>query len=318
MNTDEQVFVSKNLPSCSCTHCGYHKVEFRGILKYAYFTIFPLFPMSTHYDIHCLRCSKLSPTEHKENALIPWYQVAIKFIGLIVLALCLLNFGYKYQQAVEKEYQVLAAPEPYDFYLVNQSRFNNEPLHHTRYVVAKVVDVNDKQVKVVFGNYVYMKKHRVVKAIRLDNMLANNYFSKKVTAINKSALTQLRKKEAIYGAYRPENLALFGGLVMRPQQPKAFKGYRPNQVNKEALEFYQWEEYEKAFELFTEAAAKGNLWAQLNLAQMYRDGEGTQRDNEKALHWFKQAALQNRNQESGALSQYNQLCLTVAGCELLK
>lgn len=54
---------------------------------------------------------------------------------------------------------------------------------------------------------------------------------------------------------------------------------------------YKQEKYAEALELFLEAAKRDYVPAQIRCGQMYRDGEGTQQDQEKALDWFRRASL---------------------------
>jgi TPR repeat protein len=48
--------------------------------------------------------------------------------------------------------------------------------------------------------------------------------------------------------------------------------------------------YERAAELFEQAAAQGNSWAQSNLGILYYNGEGVPKDVARGVVLFKQAA----------------------------
>jgi len=50
------------------------------------------------------------------------------------------------------------------------------------------------------------------------------------------------------------------------------------------------EDNAQALALYTAAAEKGDPEGQFGLAEMYAAGEGTERDNEKAIFWYKRAA----------------------------
>ena len=53
------------------------------------------------------------------------------------------------------------------------------------------------------------------------------------------------------------------------------------------------QDYTKAFEWYSKAAAQGNSDAQVNLGDMYYTGDGVAKDYTKAFEWFTKAAEQN-------------------------
>jgi TPR repeat protein len=59
--------------------------------------------------------------------------------------------------------------------------------------------------------------------------------------------------------------------------------------------------YEKAFQLFLKGALKGLDCAQNNVAEMYRDGEGTNKNKAQAIKYFKLAAKQGYKQAKDSL-----------------
>ncbi len=68
-----------------------------------------------------------------------------------------------------------------------------------------------------------------------------------------------------------------------------------------------------AFELYQQSAQLGFAKGQVNLAQMYLNGQHVEKDLQQALFWFKQAALQSY--KPGIL-KYVIVCKQVASCEL--
>lgn len=60
----------------------------------------------------------------------------------------------------------------------------------------------------------------------------------------------------------------------------------------EGMRYYYKEQYKKALPLIQEAAEAGHVEAQFRLGIMYRNGEGTVKDNAKAVQWLKGAAQQ--------------------------
>ena len=63
-------------------------------------------------------------------------------------------------------------------------------------------------------------------------------------------------------------------------------------IYNEAVELYNQEEYEKAFNIFLKLANNGNSDSQNSLADMYYYGEGTKKSLENANYWWEKAAIQ--------------------------
>jgi len=315
LDREQQIF-EQQAEHSSCAHCGHDKPSRRAVLSYLRFAFLPILPLKSSYSLHCYRCCRSSSTEKPDNKMIPILSIFNKFTGLVLLILALFYYASLKEQAIEAEYRLLAIPQKFDHYFIDISRFNDEAVHQPRYKVAKVVSRDQDSVDIVLGNYEYRKKNQVVKAIRLDNMMIDDYFSDNSVNIPISKLHHLRAREAIYAAHRPENLTLFGGLVMRPQRPKAFLPKLPNAINRQGVELYHQGFHREAFELFRQEAERGDGWAMLNLAQMYRDGEGTGKDLELAIDWFEKAALQaipKAKDELLALCQTSDSCKQMNG-----
>ena len=69
---------------------------------------------------------------------------------------------------------------------------------------------------------------------------------------------------------------------------------------------------QQAFERFSASAQLGFSAGQVNLGQMYLNGEYIDKDLNQALYWFKQAALQS--DKSGVL-KYVIVCRQVSYCQ---
>lgn len=69
----------------------------------------------------------------------------------------------------------------------------------------------------------------------------------------------------------------------------------------EAVATYEAGEYDKAARQYAALAAKGHMSAQFNLANMYRAGEGVERNPELAARWFRAAAEQGHAGAQNAL-----------------
>src|SRR6185295_15422053 len=68
----------------------------------------------------------------------------------------------------------------------------------------------------------------------------------------------------------------------------------------DAMQALKKKDYQKAFEIFRPLAEKGNTQAQVQLGQMYREGQGVPQDNAEALNWYRKAADQGSDE-----AQYN-------------
>ena len=77
---------------------------------------------------------------------------------------------------------------------------------------------------------------------------------------------------------------------------------------KGAMLYHQEGDYDDAFEYFTKAAELGFAEAHKSLGVMYRDGEGVEKDEEKAVHYYEKAAIgghfKSRN-NLGAIDMHN-------------
>ena len=61
-----------------------------------------------------------------------------------------------------------------------------------------------------------------------------------------------------------------------------------------AYAVYKSGDYEAAFERYRALAEAGSVQGMTNLANMYAAGEGTERDEARALAWYRRAAEQGR------------------------
>jgi TPR repeat protein len=93
---------------------------------------------------------------------------------------------------------------------------------------------------------------------------------------------------------------------------KLYKGYNPTPLNQAGIRSYRNDDFVEAMSLFKQAAEQGDAWAQINLAQMYRDGEGSKVDNSQALHWYGEAMKRGNKT---AEFEYQELCKKVTVCK---
>jgi len=79
----------------------------------------------------------------------------------------------------------------------------------------------------------------------------------------------------------------------------------PKAKYQKGLHYYKEKNYQKASTLFKEAAKQGYAPAEENLGNMYLNGLGVSRDDDKAAYWYKKAAEQgNAAAEANLGSMY--------------
>ena len=61
----------------------------------------------------------------------------------------------------------------------------------------------------------------------------------------------------------------------------------------EAIKLYEAREYKKSYQLFSELAQTNSDEAQYFLGLHYYDGDGVEKNLEKAIYWFKKALKRN-------------------------
>ncbi|MBE0364884.1 hypothetical protein PULV_a3169 [Pseudoalteromonas ulvae UL12] len=280
-------------------------------LHYLSFGIVPVFPYRLRRSKACLTC--LNDSQQRSIELFSWWQVVVKFIGLVIILIAMM-FGFAFLQADKKQQMaILASPQVHDFYLVDYSLFRQESYYQKQFLVAKVTAVDDEAVSLQLANYRYQRHNQVIKAIKLDNLIKPNYFSKEHEQVTHSKLKQLFSEGAIYQVLRAQGLTLFGGIVEMPSQPEPlYKGFEQNRANQDGISFYQDGQFKEALAKFLEAAEQGDMHAQVNLAEMYRDGQGVEVDLIQAVFWYQQAAAQGYEK---AQVQVRKLCLEPALCK---
>ena len=72
---------------------------------------------------------------------------------------------------------------------------------------------------------------------------------------------------------------------------KRIKVNDPAAMREMGARLYDEGEYDKAFEYYTKAAGLGDLIAHYNIGVMYRDGEGVEKDEKKAIYHWEKAAI---------------------------
>jgi TPR repeat protein len=74
----------------------------------------------------------------------------------------------------------------------------------------------------------------------------------------------------------------------------------------EGIALYNEKKFEEAYEVFYPLAAyERNAEAQFYLGMMYHDGEGVEKDIDKAIGWWKKAMREGHQEAAYSLSEIN-------------
>ncbi|WOH37253.1 tetratricopeptide repeat protein [Thalassotalea fonticola] len=240
---------------------------------------------------------------------------------LPVLIASLLFAGIKYYQAQQElEHNQIKNPLLNDVYIIDKEVLNNQNRLREKYMITQVESVDEKNVYLKVSNYIYFRVNDAITGIRSDKLLIHKFFSKEILKISKSRLETLWLNGGVNEVGRSnDGMHLYGGIIIpKPKQNliKEQKNRIGTQENQLAISYYQGnmgyeKDWKEAFRLFEQAAEKGNPYAQISLAQMYRDGEAVDVNFKRALYWFKMAKKQG---VSSAKDEYAQLCRKMAEC----
>ena len=201
-----------------CHECGSNKLLVKGQLLFLKLLFIPILPISKKHYLSCSNCGKTTPLSNTEYNLIPRLDFFQKFIGafLVVLLLCLYTYNQKRVTSIEND--VLSNPQTFDFYIVDQTKISFGTSHTYPFLIAKVSEVDEHNILIKLSSYSYQTKRGLIKDIRTDKLLMNNYFLTSTHALPKSQLLNLKNNGVIKQALRPRNLSLFGGLVVTPSE----------------------------------------------------------------------------------------------------
>ncbi|WP_105171987.1 tetratricopeptide repeat protein [Pseudoalteromonas sp. T1lg24] len=220
-------------------------------------------------------------------------KVFIKNKVLITLGLLFFTslsaYYYIHNQSKYQQF-LIASLQDNDFFIFSTSQLSGEPKTRFDYAIAKIININDSEVSYQIGSTSYRYKKDLIKAIRLDTLMIDNYFLNEIRTLSISELQTLSENGSIIELMRPTGRYLFGGLVLEEQKMKLIQPtYNLQEFNESAVESYQLGDIDTAFALFKKGAESGETWAQINLANMYIDGEGTDKNIGSAIYWLNTA-----------------------------
>lgn len=259
-------------------------------------------------------------TKHKPT---PLNKLKVPLRGLMILvAIIALYLGFieylDYKHEKDYTFAVISEPKINDIYFIDFRLITEDLRPHEKYRIAKVADVTGDIITLMYGGFYYQRKHAVINAIYYGQLSFTDYFETKRYDMPHSQVKGMFDSGAIYLANRPIRNKLYGNLVV-PEQAH----YRSNKLTYGKPENIKGEAFlndcfnelglERAFEFFQQSAQLGYAKGQVNLAQMYINGQHIDKDFNKALYWLKLASLQS---SKTAVLKYGIVCKQVNECNL--
>jgi len=289
-----------------CPNChsrAYHLINQSRFLR---FTVIPVLPLALSYKYECYQCGYNAPAKLKQLPIFEIVTLPKYFIG-VFLALWVGLFFYQQHAAAQAQKQhYLTNPKAYDTYLVHADKFSHEPWTLTNLKIAQVLSFDEQFITFQVSNYSYKRNNGITTAMRTSLLVQNGYFSTDKITLPRSEVIRLYNDGVIYDVLRPSANSLYGGFVMFPPKPKPlYKGLKLDKNNQQGITYFKNGQYKEAAESFKLAANAGSQWGQLNLAQMYRDGQGVTKNVKTAKYWYEQAIAQGN---SKAKYELKQLC----------
>lgn len=270
-------FYSITTPSeqiTTCPKCHKGRLKQRAEMRFVSFYQLPLFPLPACQQTYCQRCHKVMIRRPLKQKCIPLFHYLFKCIGTFIISGFLIHAWLNYQQQQEQAVTYLQQPLRHDVWIINNTELLEEHSQRDRFKVYQVAVSDEQTLLVKVGMVEYPSVRKLKKAVALDSLMLNNYFDHELKSIDKHTLLSLKQQGVIESVHRPQNLSLFGGIVMMPAVPKRFVSrHKSNPLNQEAIRLYQNGQYQEALSMFTKAAEQGSAWAQYNLADMHLLGQ---------------------------------------------
>ena len=245
-------------------------------------------------------------------------KVIYVLLFLIIISVISWQWFTKMHQHSVLTEQYLAAPKIDDFYFLDFRLFSENLRPKEKYRVAQVVDITGDVITLLYSDFFYYNQNMIEDSFRFGHLRYKDYFQPKRYDFTLKQLNAMYNSGAIYMAKRTVQGRLVGNTVKPDKtvyQSKLFvAGKRENNVGLAFLLEKNLETHaEFAFENFSRSAELGYPQGQLNLAEMYVNGQYVEKDLTRALYWFNQAALQSYKP---AILKYDIVCKQVEHCDL--
>lgn len=245
----------------------------------------------------------------KTLILLPLLSVAI-YYGYYVL--------YQNHLKQQQTQKIVSAPKVNDIYFFDFRVFKDNLRPTEKYRLAKVVDITGDIVTLVYGSFYYQRQHAAINSIYYGQLSYKDYFETKRFDYKYSEIQDKLTSGAIYLAMRPVHEKLLGQRV--GPEPVHYRSSIFIQGRKESLkgeaflnELHSETNLQQAFEQFSKSANYGYAQGQVNLAEMYINGQYVEKDLVQALYWLNLASLQSNKK---AILKYDIICKQVPSCQI--
>jgi len=245
-------------------------------------------------------------------------------LSLFTLSILLLSYYYwtiSEEEIVSQSNQITASPKVNDLYFIDFRVISQKLRPREKYRLAKVIDITGDVVSLVYSDFYYFRQREIVEAIRFGHLRFNDYFQGQRHNFSKSEIRLMFDNKAIYMAKRPLNNELYDNFVSPSKEEISSDVFIPGKSqNQKGLALLNAEEFvyletkdSLAFKYFQQSAEYGYDQGQINLAEMYLNGQYIKKDLTKTLFWLKQASLQGTK---AAIIKYGIVCPQVESCNL--
>jgi hypothetical protein len=240
-------------------------------------------------------------------------------IFVFVTIICFFAHRFNQTELIESESaRYVHSPKINDIYFLDFRLLSDALRPNEKYRLAKVVDITGDVVTLQYSNIFYLRQHSLKDSIRYGQLTYRKYFEPKRYDFSVEQIKTMWQSGAIYLVKRPILDKLFGNNVSPEKVHNSADLFIPGKrENLSASSFlksnYIENNLHQAFDLFQQSAQLGFAKGQVNLAQMYLNGQHVEKDLQQALFWFKQAALQSH--KPGIL-KYVIVCEQVTSCDL--
>jgi hypothetical protein len=240
----------------------------------------------------------------------------LKVLVFVALGLFIYKKSTQSQQEDDASLTYLASPKIDDIYFLDFRVLSDSLRPKEKYRIAKVVDVTGDIITLLYGNMYYLRQQSLKDSIRYGQLRYKDYFESKRYDLTLAELKAMHDSAAIYMIKRPDQNMLYGNYINDPEPAPSsslyIPGKRENLAGLTLLKAnYLENNSEQAFERFSLSAQLGFAQGQVNLAQMYLNGQYVEKDLSQAMYWFKQAALQS---DKAGVLKYVIVCRQVDHC----
>lgn len=242
---------------------------------------------------------------------------ALKVVVIIALCLFIYNKSTQSQSEVDETLQFLTQPKIDDIYFLDFRVLSDSLRPKEKYRIAKVVDITGDIVTLRYGNMFYLRQQSLKDSIRYGQLRYQDYFEPKRYDFSLAQLKAMHEDKAVYMIKRPDQNMLYGNYINNPEADVSSRLFIPGKrENYQGLTFLQSDyienNFQQAFDSFSQSAELGFAQGQVNLGQMYLNGQFVEKDLTQAMHWFKQAALQS---DKAGVLKYVIVCRQVSSCQ---